>query len=94
MYRAASPTHSEDGVDISRSLFQDGEEDVSDDSDALAPVVEPQNGVTEESEDEDEAMIAATQAAANRKRRGPHHDRRARRQLQLDRLRPHVSSRQ
>ena len=69
MYRLASPALSEDEVDISRSLFQGGGHDISADSDASEQLEEPQNGlaVEESEEDEDEAIIAATQAAVNRK---------------------------
>ena len=69
MHRASSPALSENEVDISRSLFQGGGGDISSDSDASEAIAVPRHGLdAEESEDdEDEALIAATQAAANRK---------------------------
>jgi ATP-dependent RNA helicase DDX54/DBP10 len=69
MNRASSPALSENEVDISWSLFQDGGGDISGDSDASEAIAVPRRGLdAEESEDdEDEALIAATQAAANRK---------------------------
>jgi ATP-dependent RNA helicase DDX54/DBP10 len=69
MNRASSPALSENEVDISWSLFQDGGGDISGDSDASEAIAVPRSGLdAEESEDdEDEALIAATQAAANRK---------------------------
>ena len=69
MHRAASPALSENEVDISRSIFQVSGADVLDDSDASEAIPAPRNGlgVEESEDDEDEALIAATQAAANRK---------------------------
>ena len=69
MYRSASPALSENEFDISKSLFQNEEADISGDSDGSEAIGPIQNGAeqSDEDEDEDEALIAATQAAANRK---------------------------
>ncbi|KAF2164947.1 hypothetical protein M409DRAFT_24849 [Zasmidium cellare ATCC 36951] len=67
MVRAASPALSENEVDITKSLFQDG--GFGSDSDEEAQVVgrkEDLNAGLSDGE-EDEAFIAATQAAANRR---------------------------
>lgn len=69
MYRSASPALSENEVDISKSLFQDGEAGLLDDSDGSETIAPVGNRIdADESEaDEDEALIAATETAANRK---------------------------
>ena len=72
-YRATSPTASENEVDISRSLFDNAQESASEDE---APIQHPDRKVRmqetegmldEESESDDAAFIAETQAASNRK---------------------------
>ncbi|KAK4574583.1 ATP-dependent RNA helicase dbp10 [Recurvomyces mirabilis] len=65
MVRAASPALSENEVDISKSLF-DNDGDLDSDNDI--PTQQPSTTLPpSDSEDEDEAFIAATTAAANRK---------------------------
>lgn len=70
MHRSTSPALSENEVDISRSLFQHGTQTDSDselgfESDADPPQWRAELG-NGESDDDDEAFIAATQANANR----------------------------
>ena len=70
MHRSASPALSENEVDISKSLFQDGGKGNSDsDVDSQYSAEEQSNALPDEESDgeEDEVFIAATQAAANRK---------------------------
>ncbi|TKA33686.1 ATP-dependent RNA helicase dbp10 [Salinomyces thailandicus] len=72
MGRAASPALSETEVDITKSLFQDG--DLGSDGE-LDFSIAPQHAslaadAGAESSDQDEAFIAATQAAVNRKNDG------------------------
>lgn len=66
MHRAPSPALSENEVDISTSLFQDG--GLDSDTDAETPTILQHKGVdiNDDSSDADETFIAATQAAANR----------------------------
>ena len=75
MHRLASPALSENEVDISKSLFQDGGEGLSDsDSGSMGKQgtqpdnIEMHDG--ENDEEEDAAFIAATQVAANKKSSG------------------------
>jgi ATP-dependent RNA helicase DDX54/DBP10 len=69
--REASPAMSENEFDITKSLFNDDASDNDDDFGMMASKVEmPTGGVLDmalESDDDDEAFIAAQQAAQNRK---------------------------
>ena len=76
MHRAASPAVSENEVDISRSLFANGDtgsdsgfasEDEGEKEQKLAFGQTALDDIDGDSEEADEAFIAATQAAANRK---------------------------
>lgn len=68
MGRAASPALSENEVDISKSLFQDGGLDSDNEDLGTGQEVQPTQDVLEDGgSDDDEAFIAATQAAVNRK---------------------------
>ncbi|EMC91692.1 hypothetical protein BAUCODRAFT_301346 [Baudoinia panamericana UAMH 10762] len=67
MARAVSPAASENGVDISASLFRDGVEES--DQDITPPPRNARDGGERQDDDDedDDAFIAATQAAVNRK---------------------------
>ena len=68
MARAASPAMSENEVDISKSLFQDGGfGSDSEDFEVQPKAREAQDATQDGGSDDDEAFIAATQAAVNRK---------------------------
>jgi len=68
MYRQASPALSENEVDISKSLFNDGGLDSDGELETVQDVGKADAvNVDDEDSEQDEAFIVATQAAANRK---------------------------